>query len=256
MTTIDDETLMAFADGELDASETARIEGMLRSSAVLRQRLAQLRAADDILRAAVSAPLDTTDRFADLLQPDQGPHLAAGRAASVSRKPAWSRRVWLPAGVGIAAAMLVVVTSGIMSPQKVTWLEQVNDGIALADPVLSMITSTPSGQLVQSSGLRVKPIISFMSNDGRMCREAYVQDAEMAVRVLACRDNHIEVAHLDEWCIEAIARVQPIAHQQSYQTAGVTADPVIEAAYARLGRKEILDRAGEAGAIANGWRAR
>lgn len=256
MTTVADETLMAFADGELDAGETARIEGILRTSPTLRQRLAQLRAADDVLRAAVSAPLGTTDRFATLLQPDQGPHHAVGLTGSASRKPAWSRRAWLPAGVGIAAAILVVVTSGSMSPQKVTWLQQVHDGIALADPVLSMITTTPSGQWVQASGLRMKPIVSFVSNDGRMCREAYVQDAEMAVRVLACRDDHIEVAHLDEWCIEAIARVQPMARQQSYHTAGVTMDPVIEAAYARLGRREILDRAGEAGAITNGWKAR
>jgi hypothetical protein len=256
MTTIPDETLMAFADGELDAFETARIEGILRTDAELRQRLARLRATDEILRAAVSAPLAATERLSALLEPELKQHGDADQVMPLRRKHALTLREWLPAGVGVAAALLLVIMSGAMSPQKVSWLEQVNDGIALADPVLSMISSTPSGQVVQSNGLHVKPIVSFVSKDGRMCREAHVQDAEMAVRVLACRDNHVEVAHLNEWCIEAIARVQPIANRQSYHTAGVATDPVIDAAYERLGRREVLDQAGETLAIGNGWKAR
>lgn len=256
MTTIPDETLMAFADGELDAFEAARIEGILRADVALRHRLARLRATDDILRAAVTAPLAATQRFSALLEPELKQHGDADQVMPLRRKHAWTRREWLPAGVGVAAALLVVVMSGVMFPQKVSWLEQVSDGIALADPVLSMISSTPSGQVVQSSGLHVKPIVSFVSKDGRVCREAHVQDAEMAVRVLACRDNHVEVAHLNEWCIEAIARVQPIANRQSYHAAGVATDPVIDAAYERLGRREVLDQAGETLAISNGWKAR
>jgi hypothetical protein len=131
------------------------------------------------------------------------------------------------------------------------WLEQVDDGIALAGPVLAMMADTPSGQSARSGGLDVKPIVSFVSADGRMCREAHVQDSEMASRILVCRD----VAE-NEWCVEAFARANPIVNRQAYQRAGVPNDPVIDAAYGRLGRQAILDREAETRAIRSGWTSR
>jgi hypothetical protein len=45
-------------------------------------------------------------------------------------------------------------------------------------------------------------------------------------------------------------------NRQAYQTAGIANDPVIDAAYGRLGRKGILDREAEARAIRSGWTGR
>lgn len=252
MTVISDETLMAFADGELDAGEAARVRGLLQSSEQLRERLHRLRATDELLKAAVSTHLDVPERFATLLANPQASGTAAPQAEVIAlRQRNSARRYWLPMGAGIAAALLVVVGGNLLSTERMTWLEQVDDGIALAGPVLSMISATPSGQTAQLGGLDVKPIVSFVSADGRMCREAHVQDSEMAARLLVCRD----VAE-NEWCVEAFARVNPIVNRQAYQAAGVPNDPVIDAAYGRLGRQAILGREAEASAIKSRWASR
>jgi hypothetical protein len=247
MTVISDETLMAFADGELGAGEADRVRAMLQSSDSLRERLRRLRATDDLLKAAVSAQLDVPERFASLL----GGETPSSAPVVQLRQRGWSRRHWLPMGAGIAAALLIVAAGNLMMNDRMPWLEQVEDGIALAGPVLSMIADTPSGQVARSGGLDVKPVVSFVSADGRMCREAHVQDSEMAARILVCRD----VAE-NEWCVEAFSRVKPVVNRQAYQTAGIANDPVIDAAYGRLGRKGILDREAEARAIRSGWTGR
>jgi hypothetical protein len=254
MTFISDETLMAYADGELDATEASRVRALVQASDTLQERLRRLRATDDLLKASVSTELDVPERFAALLADgpsSTGASPAAGARVMPLRTRGWARRYWLPMGAGIAAALLIVVTGNIMTADRMPWLEQVDDGIALAGPVLAMMADTPSGQSAVADGLEVKPIVSFVSADGRMCREAHVQDSEMASRILVCRDGAE-----NEWCVEAFARVNPIVNRQVYQAAGVPNDPVIDAAYGRLGRQAILDRAAEARAIRSGWTSR
>ncbi|MFN9356836.1 MAG: hypothetical protein ACK6A4_08490 [Alphaproteobacteria bacterium] len=254
MTFIPDETLMAYADGELEAAEAARVRALVQASDTLQERLRRFRATDDLLKASVSTQLDVPERFAALLADVPAPAASApagGAQVMPLRARGWSRRYWLPMGAGIAAALLIVVTGNIMTADRMPWLEQVDDGIALAGPVLAMMADTPSGQSARSGGLDVKPIVSFVSADGRMCREAHVQDSEMASRILVCRD----VAE-NAWCVEALARVNPIVNRQAYQTAGVPNDPVIDAAYGRLGRQAILDREAETRAIRSGWTSR
>ncbi len=114
--------------------------------------------------------------------------------------------------------------------------------------MLSMITTAPSGSSVQADGLNMRPVVSFVSTDGRLCREAQLDDDEMAARILVCRD-----VSENEWCIEAFARMPAIPGKGGYHTAGIPSDPVIDAAYARLGRKVILDQNGEKQAIKSGW---
>jgi len=255
MTFVSDETLMAYADGELDATEAARVRALVQASEMLQERLRRFRATDDLLRASVSTQLDVPERFAALLADTPSPAgstRTAGAQVTPLRTPGLARRYWLPMGAGIAAALLLVVSANIMSPDRMPWLEQVDDGIALTGPVLAMMADAPSGQLANAGGLEVKPIVSFVSADGRMCREAHVQDSEMAARILVCRD----VAE-NEWCVEAFSRVKPIVNRHAYQqAAGVPNDPVIDAAYGRLGRQAILDREAETRAIRSGWTSR
>ena len=111
-----------------------------------------------------------------------------------------------------------------------------------------MITTAPSGSSVQAEGLNMRPVVSFVSADGRLCREAQLDDDEMAARLLVCRD-----VSENEWCIEAFARMPSMPGNGGYRTAGIPSDPVIDAAYARLGRKAILDQNGEKQAIQRGW---
>ena len=248
MTTISNETLMAFSDGELDTQAAEMVRAELVRNVELQDRLRRMQAVDELLRSSVRTDLGGTSRFTRLLEDDAGAEQepAASNVVGLKRPAAWKQ--WVPTGVGVAAAMLIVAGSSFLSPARMSWLEQVDDGIALAGPVLSMIRSTPSGSSVQSNGLEMRPVVSFVSADGRMCREAHLEDDEMAARILVCRD-----VSENEWCIEAFARMPTLPKKGGYHTAGIPSDPVIDAAYDRLGRKVILDQNGEKQAIQGGW---
>lgn len=245
MKTIPDETLMAYCDGELDALAAEDMRSALRTDPSLQERLRSMQAVDDLLRASVQVDLSVPDRFTNLLTSAQKED-----PSNVVQLTAKNRtlRNWIPTGVGIAAAMLIVVGGNLMAPTSMAWLEQVEDGIALAGPVRQAIVTVPSGKHVQLNGLNVMPVVSFVSTDGRMCREAQLDDDEMAARIVACRD----VAE-NEWCIEAFARMPSPQHKDGYYTASVPKDPVIDAAYARLGIKTTLTAAAEKGAIERNW---
>lgn len=249
MKTISNETLMAFSDGELDAKAADEVRAELGQNVELQERLRRMQAVDELLRASVRTDLGGTSRFSKLLDEDSstGQQPAASNVVTLAR-PSAAWKQWVPTGVGVAAAMLIVAGSSFLAPARMSWLEQVDDGIALAGPVLSMITTAPSGSSVQAEGLNMQPVVSFVSADGRMCREAHLDDDEMAARLLVCRD-----VSENEWCIEAFARMPSMPGKGGYHTAGIPNDPVIDAAYARLGRKVILDQNGEKQAIQRGW---
>lgn len=248
MKTITDETLMAFRDGELDAATAADVRAALETDAGLRAKLERMTEVDELLRAAVQTDLSVPDRFKNLLADtsDEQPSAAASNVVSLNKKKSW--QTWAPTGVGIAAALLIVVSGNLMAPGSMAWLQQVEDGIALAGPVEQAIVSVESGKRVQLKGLNVMPVVSFVSSDGRMCREAQLDDDEMAARIVACRD-----VSEDEWCIEAFARMPSMPHKTGYVAAGVPKDPVIDAAYARLGIKTTLSADAEKAEIASGW---
>jgi hypothetical protein len=242
MTHIDDDTLAAFADGELDADRAAAIRLQLAGDAALRERLQRLKNLDDLLKASVAADVDMPERFANLLKP----------AAEVVPLPAKRRLGWMPiAGTAIAAGLAMVMFGVSLTASQVGWLRHVDDGVAISGAVEMAAISAPSGSLVKAGDLNIRPVVSFLANDGRECREIHVRDKELAARFVACRD-----IHHDEWCIEAFATMPLDQFPETYRTAGVTKDPVIDAALERLGIRQTLDEKAENAAIARKWHPR
>lgn len=243
MNRIDDETLMAFADGELEAGDAEAIRQALATDSSLRERLQALKNLDDVLRAAVTPSIDIPDRFAELLKP-------AAKVVSLPVKPRATR--WLPvAGTAIAASLAALMLGTTLTPTQAGWIRHVDDGVAIAGAVEAAAVTAASGTLVKADDLNIRPVVSFVANDKRECREIHVRDREMAARLVACRD----IAH-DEWCIEAFATMPLNDFPDSYHTAGAKKDPVIDAALARLGVRERLDENGENAAIARKWQPR
>lgn len=236
---------MAYCDGELDAQAAEQVREALRSDSALQDRVRRMQAVDDLLRASVQVDLAVPEKFTALLsaRPEDE---AANVVDLSSRRRTW--RAWVPTAAGIAAAFAILIGGNTLAPSSMAWMEQVEDGIALAGPVQQAIISVPSGKHVQFNGFNVMPVVSFVSNDGRMCREAQLDDDEMAARIVACRD-----VSENEWCIEAFARMPSLPHKQGYYTASVPKDPVIDAAYARLGIKTTLSEDAEKAAISKGW---
>jgi hypothetical protein len=244
MTTIDTETLMAFADGELNEDRAAEVEAALAANPALRAQLQALRNTDDLLRAAVTPSLDVPDRFAQLLQP-QG----ASNVVPLARAPrtAW----WMPTGAAIAAALAVwVASSSLVTTQTAGWLRHVEDGVAISGALETAAMTTRSGDLVRADDLNIRPVVSFVANDGRSCRELHVRDKEMAARIIACRD-----LHEDEWCIEALASIPTREFPDTYKPASAPRNPVIDAAFARIGVKSTMGAEEENAAIARKWTA-
>jgi anti-sigma factor RsiW len=70
MTTISNETLMAFNDGELDAQAAEGVRAELSQSVDLQERLRRMQAVDELLRSSVRTDLGGTSRFTKLLEDD------------------------------------------------------------------------------------------------------------------------------------------------------------------------------------------
>jgi anti-sigma factor RsiW len=90
MSELDENTLVAYVDGELDAASAREVEQALEASPVARNTVAKLRASAALVRAA----------FADALHEPPPPGLVAMlRAATPRRRP---RTYWLPIAASIA----------------------------------------------------------------------------------------------------------------------------------------------------------
>jgi len=96
MTELDDTTLVAYVDGELDAATAREVERALETSPAARNTVAQLRTSAALVRAA----------FADALHEPPPAGLVARLRATPQRR--WSARQWLP----IAASIALVVGLG------------------------------------------------------------------------------------------------------------------------------------------------
>ena len=88
-----DEILMAFADGELEAAQRAEIERALGADAVLRKRVAALKAQRERLAAAYAPVLDEAvpERLASLLREGAAPAAAASIVDLASARAAANR---------------------------------------------------------------------------------------------------------------------------------------------------------------------
>ena len=113
---VSDETLMAYADGEVDAATRAIIETAMRDDPEIRRRIEEHRALSETMRGAFSAVLDepVPQRLTDAAR---GHNAARGHEArpvghvvdlASARKAAgyapWRRRSWQP--IAMAASVL------------------------------------------------------------------------------------------------------------------------------------------------------
>lgn len=242
MTNLTDETLMAFADGELDEQEAEAVRIAVDNDGALRARLEELRQVDELLRAAFPAPVDQPDRFAELLKDTES-------AAVVRLVP--NRRFapsWIPAGAAIAAGVIGVMAGGMLTAGSAGLVSVTDGDVHVAGVVQSVLAHTPAGQVAYEQGFRVTPVLSFVANDGRPCREVRIDGHDAAARFVACRNTEQEA-----WDVEALVRSPVDDAPDAYRQAGAENDPVIGAAFARLGVKSTMDADAEREAIARGW---
>jgi len=261
MTTFSDETLMAFADDELDPAQRAAVTAAMRDDPNIELRIARHRALRARVRLAYSAELDVAPPerlLAAARGRTLGPSatvadLAAARASSAARKRI-ARPRWQPLASG-AASLLIGVGVGYFALHRADPLVAKNGGW-VAGGVLEAALSNQLGN-EPGSGAAVRVRLSFVTKSGDYCRVFSMMNAA-APSGVACRRQdawQIRVLAQEPAPVETVAGAVPDVAKDSYRMAGSALSPLVLDAVQSQMAGEPLDRDGEINARRRAWRS-
>ncbi|MBL8551030.1 MAG: hypothetical protein JNJ73_13675 [Hyphomonadaceae bacterium] len=228
---IDDERLMAFADGMLDADEHRRIEVALAADPVLAAKVARMKRVAADLRGAFAGQLDleVPPRLQALVAPKP--------AGNVVRFPARMRRqAWL--GLAAAACLGLAFVAGRATSPELMRTDPTR-GLIARGALQQALDARPSGGGA-SGGVAIA--LSFADQAGGHCRVFELE----ANAGLACGER-------GDWRIVALTEAAPSRAGEVVQAAGAIPDAILHAADERRAG-DPLDAAGERAAIAARWR--
>ncbi|MBQ4853518.1 hypothetical protein IMW82_02320 [Rhodanobacter sp. B2A1Ga4] len=249
MNPIDDDTLQAYVDGELDASATARIDAALAHDAVLARRVRQARDVRAQLHAAFDPVLDepVPTRLSALLQPPSARAaipvtLPAGGQRTAATRHRVPRR-WFVPGAALAASVALLAVA-LWSWRASDELVRMHGGQSFAAGALERaldhaLASEPEPNAPVAIGL------SFRSTDGRICRTFVLRPAP-ARAGLACHGD-------TGWALPVLGAAAPPEGGELRQAASALPPAVQAAVDARL-RGNVFDARQERAARDAGWR--
>jgi hypothetical protein len=244
-----DETLMAYADGEVDADTRRQIETAMASDPTLAERVAKHRALRADLGAAFGGVLDepVPSRLLDAANSTPAAahtakvtDLNAARAAkSGGSKPStsWSWPQW----TAIAASLLIGVFAGrseLRSTQSDMFATN-SDGILATGALSGALDDQLSGTAPQDT---VQIGLTFQAKGGDYCRSFSTGTAAG----FACRED-------GQWRVRALNEVGTQGTGGEYRMAGSALPPAVLAAIDDVMEGEALDRQQEIAARERGW---
>ena len=170
--TIDDDTLMRYADGELSPDDARRVDEALKNDPDLRSRLAVFTNTAAMARSAF--PIDEDEPL--------DPRLIAAITA-----PRRHQRLWQVAVPAMAASLALVVGLGVG-----TELGGNSSGLPNLDGETGFqqaLATQRSGTTVETASGDVTPVLTFRDENGHYCRE-YQATVEGGVLLgIACLDG-------------------------------------------------------------------
>lgn len=189
----DDETLMAFADGELDEEQSLALEKALEQDDALAERLAVFLDSRTLVSDTLKPLID--ERVPDALAAKvaamtQGPTTTTDTTQNIlsfkpkAPSPARNVRPWLLP----LAASLIAVISGIAGFS----LGQIGVQTTGSEQnIASALNREASGQDVALAGSnKILHIVStFRDEAGTLCREYEVKDAARSTLTVSCQEN-------------------------------------------------------------------
>lgn len=248
----DDETLMAFADGELDEVTAARVAKAVADDADLAARVRMFQASrakaaeamGPLARAAVPSGLVLS--VAAMIERDRRAREEAASAASnvVSFREESARRRRAPAWLMPVAAALVLVIGGSGGyligsalPARVP-----AEFTSIEDPaIIQALSEIPSGKTIDvpGTGRTIEPVLSFQLQDGTLCREYKLKGPDAGGLVsIACLERNRWRTHL------LMAATRP---EEGFVPAG--SDETIDAYLSSIQAGTPLDDAAEDAAL-------
>ena len=263
--TISEETLMAFADGELDDTARAAVELAMREDPELSKRVARHRALRERLQEGFAGelsepvperltamlrqhPVATASNVVDLQNARAAMARAAQARAAKAREGEDGPRAgtsWRAAG-SIAAGVLLGLGIGYgMWRQGSVPIGRGAAGTLIANGSLA---GALSQQLAaeQPGGGGVRIGVSYLAKSGEYCRTFTLAGAAPASGI-ACR-------HAAQWQIQALAQ-EAGAPGGTYRTAAAALPPVVLKMIEDQIQGEPLDAAGESAARLRAWQS-
>jgi hypothetical protein len=244
-----DETLMAYADGELDAATRAEIEAAAADDPRIARAIERHGQLRKLLQRKFDPILDepVPDRLHNALGSarDRGRGAPAhalrqGPAAATSVSP---RRWSLPVWAAMAATLVLGAFIGLMVRDSAPALFEAHDDRLVATGELSRALSQTLARDARPDS-PVRPGISFRTLDGEYCRTFVVG----AAAGLACREAQY-------WRIDLLEKL-PAAEVgiERYRLAGAELPRALRDTVDTRIDGDPLDATGEAAARERGWR--
>jgi hypothetical protein len=254
--TVSDETLMAYADGELDGAARAAVESAMRDDPQIEKRVEQHRALRRRVQGAYSAEL-SAGVPEHLLAAARGGASAPGSQVvnlrdareAIERKTSRAgprRPQWRTTGSIAASVILGLGLGYFMWGHLDSPLMRSADGAMVAR---GQLAKALSNQLAadQSPASAVRIGVSFLAKSGDYCR-TFVLAGANPPSGLACR-------HGEEWQVLTLAQETGVAAGESaYRTAGSgISATILQSVEGRIAG-EPLDQGGERAARERDWK--
>jgi len=242
--TFSDETLMAYADDELDARTRAAVDEAMAKDPELASRVARHRALKQKLRGTFDKVLKepVPDRLVAAARATPSTRLESN-VIPLRRKPA--RRWDWPHWAALAASLVVGVMAGQLAVRPLdTGPVETRNGRLLASGSLAQALSHQLASNEAPAPVQIG--VSFRSKSGDYCRTFALRDAS-ALAGLACRDR-------DAWQVQVLTRGDTGPRSDGGYRPAASAMPraVLQAVDEQISG-DPLDASGEAAARAKEW---
>ena len=210
--TFSEETLMAYADNELDAQTRTAVEAAMAADPEIARRVAQHKALRGKVRLAFDNVIDepTPQR---LVNAARGVPTVRreGNVVPLRRKAPQRRGVPLWASIAASLVIGIIIGQAMLHGSGSTTVTS-RDGQLLAGGVLAHALSTQLAS-AQTGQDPVQIGVSFKSKAGDYCRTFTVHEST-TLAGLACRQH-------DDWHVQVLAQATPAAQAGgAYRQAG------------------------------------
>jgi hypothetical protein len=242
--TFSEETLMAYADNELDAQTRTAVEAAMAADPEIARRVAQHKALRGKVRLAFDNVINepTPQRLVNAARGVPAVR-REGNVIPLRRKAPQRRGVPLWASIAASLVIGVIIGQAMLHGSGSTTVTS-RDGQLLASGVLAHALSAQLAS-AQTDQNPIQIGVSFKSKAGDYCRTFTVHEST-TLAGLACRQH-------DDWHVQVLAQTTPPAQGGAYrQAASEIPKSVLQSVDDNIAG-DPLDAHAEAAARDKGW---